>query len=133
MTYDELRTYLLKHYPESKLQLLPEERRVALVAKHPMLPGSYVQFLCEVGFGTIGDSLYSVYGGAMDPSDVIDRSTAEDLHDVVLIGDDFAGGQEAFHLQPPSAVFGSIDINGHFEPDTENPTFSDFIKGWFVV
>jgi hypothetical protein len=133
MTHDELRKHLLEHYPESKLQLLPEERRAALVAKYPMLPGNYVQFLCEVGFGTIGDSRYSVYGGAIDPSEVFDRSTAEGLHDVVLIGDDFAGGQEAFRLRPPVTAFGSVDTNGCFEPDTENPTFSSFIKSWFVV
>jgi hypothetical protein len=133
MTRNELHKYLLEHHPESKLRLMSGDSAAALVAKYPMLPSDYVAFLCEVGSGTVGDSRYSVYGGPMDPSEVFDRETADGLSDVVLIGDDFAGGHEAYRFEASAAVFGNVDsASGHFEPHAKDSTFSGFIESWFV-
>lgn len=132
MTLNELRKYLVDQYPESTLQLMTEERKAALLVEYPKLPRDYVQFLCEVGFGTIGHGRYSVYGAPVEPSFVFDQVTADGLRDVVLIGDDFAGGQEALLFGNEGAVFGSIDsLSGRFEPDDDG-TFSHFIERWFV-
>ena len=68
----------------------------------------------------------------MEPSFVFDQVTADGLRDVVLIGDDFAGGQEAFQFRNEGTIFGSIDsLSGRFEPDDDG-TFSHFIERWFV-
>jgi hypothetical protein len=132
MTHKELRKYLLDHYPESRLQLMTDERKSALLAEYPKLPSDYLQFLCEVGFGAIGYGRYSVYGGPAEPSFVFDQVTADRLRYVVLIGDDFAGGQEAFQFRSEGTIFGSIDsLSGRFEPDGD-VTFSNFIERWFV-
>ena len=133
MTHNYLRKYLVDRYPESTLQLMTDDRKTALLAEYPKLPSDYVQFLCEVGFGAIGDGRYSVYGGPVEPSFVFDQVTADGLRDVVLIGDDFAGGQEAFQFQNEGTIFGSIDsLSGRFEPDGDG-TFSNFIERWFVA
>lgn len=132
MTHNELRKYLVDHYPESTLQLITDERKAALIAKYPELPSDYVQFLCEVGFGAIGDARYSVYGEPVAPSLIFDHVTAVGLRDVVLIGDDFAGGQEAFQFRNEGTIFGSVDsLSGRFEPDADG-TFSKFIERWFI-
>lgn len=132
MTHNELRKYLVDHYPESTLQLITDERKAALLADYPKLPSDYVQFLCEVGFGAIGDARYSIYGGPVEPSFVFDQFTADGLRDVVLIGDDLAGGQEAFQFRNEGTIFGSVDsLSGCFEPDDDG-TFSKFIERWFV-
>lgn len=132
MTHAELRRYLLANYPKSRLELLTEEKRGTLVARHPELPSDYIQFLREVGWGTIGDGRYSVYSAPVEPSFVFDPVTAESLDSVVLVGDDFAGGQEAFRFEMNGVVFGSVDsLDGRFEPASE--TFSEFIQRWFVT
>ncbi|SFE22402.1 hypothetical protein [Paracidovorax konjaci] len=132
MTHAELRQYLLAHYPESRLELLTEDERGTLVARHPELPADYIQFLREVGWGTIGDGRYSVYRAPVEPSFVFDPVTAESLGNVVLIGDDFAGGQEAFRFERKSVAFGSVDsLDGRFGLVGE--TFSEFIQRWFVT
>lgn len=111
--------------------MLTEEKRGTLVARHPELPADYIRFLCEVGWGTIGDGRYSVYSAPVEPSFVFDPVTAEILNSVVLVGDDFAGGQEAFRFEMKGVVFGSVDsLDGRFEPAGE--TFSEFIQRWFV-
>lgn len=132
MTHAELRRYLLKNYPKSRLELLTKEKRDALLVRHPKLPEDYVEFLCEVGWGTIGDGQYSVYSAPAELSFIYDPVTAESLGDVVLIGDDFAGGQEALRFGEEGAIFGSVDsLHGRFEP-SDGETFSKFIQSWFV-
>lgn len=132
MNLAELRLHLLENYPESQLELLSEDMKHALLARHPELPADYIQFLCEVGWGTIGDGRYSVYSAPIAPSFVFDPVTAKSLENVVLIGDDFAGGQEAFCFGKMGVVFGSVDgLDGRFEPTDE--TFSAFIQRWFVA
>lgn len=134
MTHAELRRYLLANYPESRLELLTEEKRCTLVARHPELPADYFQFLSEVGWGTIGEGRYSVYSAPVEPSFVFGpgAGAAESLNSVVLVGDDFAGGQEAFRFERKGVVFGSVDsLDGRFEPAGE--TFSEFIQRWFVT
>lgn len=132
MTHNELREFLANHYPESTLQLMTGEQSASLLSEFPNLPSDYVQFLSEVGFGTIGDSRYSVYSGPVKPSFVFDQVTADGLLNVVLIGDDFAGGQEALRFEDAGAVFGSVDsLSGRFEPSSDD-TFSSFITHWFV-
>ena len=131
MTHAELRRYLLANYPESRLELLTEEKGDALLARYPGLPADYIRFLREVGSGTIGDGSYSIYGAPIEPSFVFDPVTAERLDNVLLIGDDFAGGQEALRFEGKGVVFGSVDsLDGHFGPGSE--TFSEFIQRWFV-
>lgn len=132
MTHAELRIYLLKNYPSSRLELLTKEKGDALLVRHPKLPEDYVKFLYEVGWGTIGDGQYSVYSAPAEPSFIYDPVTAESLGDLVLIGDDFAGGQEAIRFEEEGAVFGSVDsLDGRFEP-SGTETFSKFIQSWFV-
>jgi hypothetical protein len=132
MTHAELRRYLLANYPESRLELLTEEKKSTLVARHPELPADYIQFLREVGWGTIGNGRYSVYSAPVEPSFVFDPVTVESLDNLVLIGDDFAGGQEAFRFEKKGVVFGSVDsLGGRFEPASE--TFTEFIQRWFVA
>lgn len=113
--------------------MLTAEKKVALLARHPKLPEDYVQFLCEVGWGTIGDARYSVYSAPVEPSFLFDQMTAESLGSVLLVGDDFAGGQEALRIEDGGVVFGSIDsLDGRFDP-SDGETFSAFIKHWFVT
>ncbi|WP_312525344.1 hypothetical protein [Comamonas sp.] len=132
MTHAELRQYLMENYPKSRLEVLSEEKMDDLLVRHPELPADYIQFLLEVAWGTIGDMDYSVYSAPVEPSFVFDPGTAESLVNVVLIGDDFAGVQEAFRLESGGFVFGSVDsLDGCFEP--ANETFSEFIQSLFVT
>lgn len=133
MTHTELRDSLLERYPESQLLLKTGEDKAALLAAFPSLPDDYLQFLCEVGSGTIGKGRYAVYSEPLEPSEVFDQPTADGLREVVLIGDDFAGGHEAFSFGSPVAAFGSVDsTSGRFEPGPEDATFSSFIKRFFA-
>jgi len=132
MNHAELRRYLLANYPDSRLELLTDDKRKTLLARHPELPSDYIQFLSEVGWGTIGNGRYSIYSAPIEPSFIFDPVTAKSLDKVVLVGDDFAGGQEALRLERNGFVFGSVDsLDGRFEPSGD--TFSEFIQNWFVT
>lgn len=84
---EPLRENLLRRYPSSRLQqitLSPEDRERTL-------PADYVAFLASVGSGSIGDGRYMFYAGPLDPDEVLESEVAVRLHDVFIVGDNFAG------------------------------------------
>jgi hypothetical protein len=86
-------------------------------------------FFREIGCGRIGSSNYMIYD-LLGPDKVYDPETAARLDGVFLIGDDFAGNNEAYDRRK-SWKFGGIGGNGRFSPHRQYATFIDFIEDWF--
>lgn len=75
---------------------LPAKARARVMRDYPDLPEDYLDFLTQVGCGSIGNSQYMVYGGPMTPSEIWDEAKAATLKDVVLVGDDLGFGFDGY-------------------------------------
>ena len=58
--------------------------------EHPRLPDDYLAYLASVGWGSLANGGYMIYGGPITPEYVYGRLPAG-LEDVLLVGDDFGG------------------------------------------
>lgn len=131
MSPEQLRAHILKSMPKSRLKLVGSDQMQGLLSQTPWLPANYLEFLMQVGFGTIGDGRYSIYQGPIQPDFIFDGETARSLGSVVLIGDDFAGTHEAFLRSGDISVFGSVDSSRpRFQPHTHSGMF-EFIHEWY--
>lgn len=67
---------------------------------HPGVPLDFVDFLEEVGSGTVGPApgSFRVYSGLVAPADVYDSGRAARLGGIWLFGDDFQGYNAGFDL-----------------------------------
>ena len=88
--YAALAQRIERVWPGSRLQPLSVAEMESVVATFPGVPRHYLQFLRDIGWGSLGDN-FTFYSGLVLPSDVFDVETARTLPGVLLFGDDFAG------------------------------------------
>ena len=101
-----------------------------LTGQFPDVPAHLIDFFSQIGCGSIGDSMYMIYG-LIEPEEIFDKETAAGLQGVVLIGDDFAGHHEAYDRRS-RWTFGSVRSGGGFQRHVKYRTFIDFIEEWFA-
>jgi hypothetical protein len=106
----------------SDLKVLDTSEASELRSEHPGLPDDYLQLLAELGYGSFGDGSFHLYSGPISPSDVFDEETAAQMPEMVLAGDDSAGGHLGYlHADGSWRLcffdHGSLDdIEAHDEP-----------------
>lgn len=127
-----IRAKLLEKFPKSRLTQLSAEEKEKLIASYPGLPDSYWNFLTEIGWGSIGDGNYSVYSCPFEPEEIFGEEGAKELPDVLLVGDDFSGGHEAFKKENGNWEFVSFDHCYLDELLEEKREFPDYIYERFV-
>lgn len=99
--------------------------------KYPGMPVDLRRLYNRYGYGSIGDSLYTIHC-LLEPKDIYDQVTARNLDGVVIVGDDFAGNCEAYNAAN-NWQFGSIGDDCKFEPyGSAYLSFTDFLYKWFV-
>lgn len=91
---------------------------------HAGLPADYLDYLATVGWGSLGNDRYMIYGGPIAPDEVYGR-TPEGTANMLLIGDDFAGCSAGVRLSD-GAVF-EIDAAGSRIWEAA-PNFEAFIR-----
>lgn len=62
-----------------------------LRSNHPGLPEDFIEFLLEIGAGEIGDGMFMLYNGLVQPMDIYGDEASEPLQAVLLFGDDMQG------------------------------------------
>lgn len=62
-----------------------------LQSTHPGLPEDFLEFLSEIGAGEIGDGVFMLYNGLVQPVDIYGPEASEPLRSVLLFGDDMQG------------------------------------------
>jgi len=92
--------------------------------KYQHIPANLKYLYSNLGYGTIGDSYYSIHV-LMDPSEIYDPETSKKLHGKVIVGDDFGGTCHAYDARN-GWVFGYIDSNGEFNDLRE--IYADFVS-----
>jgi len=86
---------LKSKYPNSKLQKIEDSYLNQLVEKYPNMPTSLIQIYKELGYGTIGESLYYIHI-FLQPDEIYDELIASLLEGKIIVGDDFAGYSQAY-------------------------------------
>src|SRR3712207_6255586 len=90
-----IKAVLQQRFPESRLTPWTAAELAALKLRFPEVPTHLVNFFEVIGSGTIGPSRYRI--SELDsPDGIFDDETAAALDGIVLIGDDFAGGMDAY-------------------------------------
>jgi hypothetical protein len=116
--------------PGSRLDVLTDDKLETLLSRLPGVPAHLLLFFEKFGCGRIGNSRYMLYP-LISPVGIFDKKTATSLHDVLLIGDDFAGCHEAYRIGR-RWEFGTVGDNGRFTPHSKYANILDLIEDWFT-
>lgn len=82
--------------PLDSLAPLPPDSIAAIRSTWPGVPADYIDFLTQLGAGTLGaQGGYALYGGFMHPDEVYDQLEPE-IEALLILGDDFQGFNNAF-------------------------------------
>ncbi len=115
---------LLKEtFPESQFINVKEEWIKNIENEYSELPSNLKNLYNELGYGTVGDGYYSIHV-LMEPDEIYDPETAENLKGKLIVGDDFAGDCHAYDAED-NWSFGYIGSDGAFEK--LNEVYTDFI------
>jgi len=123
---------IIASYPRERLgqlDLLNQEQLRNIRQGWPSLPGDYVDFLEEVGYGSLGDGCYMIYGGPIYAREVYSGQN-DRLGAIVLAGDDFQGYGLGFDPDSSWALV-EVDPNGGLQH--LNQTFEDFVRKKIAV
>lgn len=100
------------------LMPVSETRIAALRKEYPGIPNDFIDFLVEVGAGTLGGGRYHLYDELVGPDDIY--GIVEDgLEKVALFGDDLQGFNTGFdtrdwqviEVDPTNATFRHIALS----------------------
>lgn len=58
-------------FPGSRLEPATEEQLAAVRREYPDVPVHYTEFLQHVGWGSLGDGNFMLYGGLVGPADIL--------------------------------------------------------------
>ncbi|WP_046173469.1 hypothetical protein [Domibacillus indicus] len=83
-----------------KIQYDPDGYRFSRLkkppGKRPGMPQDYLDFLEEVGYGSVGDGCFMFYGGLLEAEELFDTEENPELDGVLLLGDNFSGDAVGF-------------------------------------
>ena len=112
----------------SQMTRLDDEGAAMLCAQHPNVPGEYLAFLREIGWGEVRGRILMLYSGLLRPSEVFDEQAATRLFGLLLFGDDMAGYCFAFNPAEGWSVVGIDSATGEVEGTARD--FATFIRNW---
>ena len=82
--YSDLRARLSESGTLNRLTPVTSADADAIKQEWPGIPPDYLDFLVEIGYGTLGQDCYNIYGGPIRPDEVYDSQTATTLGDLLL-------------------------------------------------
>lgn len=60
------------------------------------IPQDYIDFLTEVGYGSVFDRYFMFYGGLIEAEEIYDAVANPEIKNVLLFGDNFSGDAIGF-------------------------------------
>ncbi|MBC3758252.1 hypothetical protein H7U19_07545 [Hyunsoonleella sp. SJ7] len=110
-------------FPKSQFDVVKEEWIKDIEERYSELPPNLKYPYNELGYGTIGDSHYSIHV-LTEPEEIYDPETASELKGKLIVGDDFGGECQAYDTEN-NWTFGLIDSGGDFE--SYEGVYNDFL------
>lgn len=117
---------LKETFLDSKFDYIKNDWIDIIEKKHPNIPENLKQLYVKLGYGTIGDSYYSIHF-LLEPDEIYDEITANELKGKYIVGDNFSGDCHAYDANNNWA-FGYIDCNGEFNILPEYADFIEFLE-----
>lgn len=121
--YDDLLPYNNKDRILEDLCPLTTNQIADVLQRHPNVPKDFVDFLQEIGAGTLGPDRYSIYNGMVDATELLGE--AEIFDHLLLFGDDFSGVSHGFDTRDWQMT--QIDSSSG-SPTKLNMSFEAFIR-----
>ena len=121
---------LRRVYPTSHLEPVAKPELDVICRDHSGVPGHYLAFLREVGYGAL-DGSFMIYGGLVDPDDIFDPDRAAGLAGLVFFGDTFGGTIFGFDTREGWRIVGMDDHTLEIAPD-EAVTIGEFFTRWLA-
>ena len=123
--FARVRDTIMRVFPQARLVPVGEEEVAAIRSQFPDAPEHYLEFLRQVGYGSLGDN-FMLYSGLCAPDDIFDTETATDLAGVVFLGDNFAGWMVGFDTRNGWQLVGVDSSSLTPEPEPAK-TVADFV------
>src|SRR5215213_2098372 len=86
---------LRQTFPNSSFEPVKIEWITEVEEKYQNIPGNLKYLYSTLGYGTVGDSSYSIHV-LVEPSDIYDQETSKKLQGKYIVGDDFGGVCHAY-------------------------------------
>lgn len=122
--YDKLKKILDLKKLSSTLEPVSEEILVDLLIEHIDIPYDFINFLREIGAGTIGDMYYSIYSSLIVPEDIYDPLISKNLEGILFFGDDFTGYSTGFSTLSSWKI---VEVDSFGNINNLDLTFHQFI------
>jgi hypothetical protein len=124
--YAALLAAIHRVFPACRLEPVADPDLAAIGRQFPDVPGHYLEFLRQVGWGSLGDN-FMLYSGLVAPDEIFDAETAAGLAGIVFLGDNFAGEVVGFDTRDGWRLV-SFDNSVSPEPDPQEArTLAEFI------
>ncbi len=116
---------LVEKYSKLKMKLVTPANIKLLVEYFGEMPSDYVEFLSNVGYGTIGEDYLQIYGGPEPALSIYGGDT--EFEDIVIVVDDFAG----FCLGYTVKDWSLVEVDSGDMKIVEVPgSFTDYLEKW---
>lgn len=102
------------------------EEMAALVG----IPQDYLSFLEEVGYGSVRDGYFMLYGGLIEAEELYNAEENPALHQVLLLGDNFSGDAVGFLTTGGWSIVEVWHEDLSIMP-REEKTFAEFVRKVF--
>lgn len=83
-------------------KIISEEEKAVLENQYSNLPNEFLDYLSEIGSGTVLESNFKVYSGLVDFNDLGLEEPDSDFGNVLFFGDNLAGDLAGFDLNTNS-------------------------------
>lgn len=123
----QLQESLREAFPTSRLSPMPSGELLELRQRYPHLPDHYIEFLKNIGWGSIGESSFMFYEGPVEPAEIYDARTASELAGILFIGDNFGGW--CLGLERNGKLVSFDGLSPAPEEEREQ-TVHGFLAGW---
>jgi len=113
-------------FPDSDLQSISESESYDLRRHYANLPGHYLDFLREIGWGRLGQMNFMFYSGPVEADEIFDPTTAKALSHILFLGDNFAGWELGFDTSDQWRLVGVDSASPHPVPEGST-TLAEFV------
>ncbi|MFW5438931.1 SMI1/KNR4 family protein [Paenibacillus apiarius] len=98
MRYNNILEAIRKNPSKHNLEALSETELKKEIVEG--IPEDYIDFLREIGYGTVNDTYFSFYSGLVEVDEIFDELYDEDLRpelkEILLFGDNYSGDGVGF-------------------------------------
>ena len=112
---------------KNNLTPLKQDEISRLRTTYAEIPSDFLEYLAQVGAGSVNNCRYMVYGDLLNPSDIFSLESVQEFENsILLFGDDFTGNPAGFLVNENWRL--AEILHEDLTLSYVNSTFGQFIK-----